>query len=330
MSETHGASPGRAIERMVRRQAATQQRFALLEAVFETFTLQLWTSLRRLAGDEAQVVYKSSEVVRFCEVRDGIQPGALLAVFHFKEWHGHALILLDAPMVDAAIEALLGGGQVGNSSPAPRAYTVADRAVVGRLARATIDALARAFLETDPSLGPLTGQLVRFETSSGLAVVERNDGLTTLARFEATIAKGHGGRFDLVLPHSMMEPVRRASQRTHRGGRRPGAAASPGELLPLLPNTAVTLHAVVDRVRVSAYEIAGWQVGSLVTLDADAGQPVAVYCEREGNRSIGQKVFMGRLGSSRGRRAIRISGAIDNNPTERPDQETVPCPSSSP
>jgi flagellar motor switch protein FliM len=306
MSENAPQLATRAIERMVRQQHASQEHYPLLEAVFQGFTLGLWGALRRLAGEDAEVSHTTSALTRFGAYRDGIAPGSLLAVFRIEEWDGEGLVVLDARLVDTVVEALLGGGRIGSRPAEPRALTPADRAVAGRLIRLIIEQLALAFVAADRGMAPVTASLVRIETRPQLVAIDRDDGHAAVATFDAVLGPDdQRGGFEIVLPYVTLAPVRAALLKTPVAERRRPGRRGPGSALALLPATTVTLHAVVDRRRVSLAEITSWEVGTFVQLDTDREQPIAIYCEKDG-RAIGQRLCTGHLGAARGRRAIRI------------------------
>lgn len=305
MSEDAPQLATRAIEKMVR-QHTGHEHYPLLEAVFQSFTLGLWATLQRVAGDSVEVSHTTSALTRFGTYRDGIAPGAMLAVFRIEEWDGEGLVVLDARLVDAAVEALLGGGRVGGRPSEPRPPTPADRAIAGRLIRLIIEQLAQAFIATDEAMAPLTARLVRVETKPQLVAIDRDDGNAAVATFEAVLGPDdQRGGFEIVLPYATLEPVRAALLKPHAGERRRAGRREPRGALAVMPATTVTLHAVVDRLRVSLSEIASWEVGTFVRLGADSEQPITIYCEQDG-RGIGQRLFTGHLGAARGRRAIRI------------------------
>jgi flagellar motor switch protein FliM len=308
----------RAIEKMVR-QHTGQDHYPLLEAVFQSFTLGLWGALQRVAGDPAEVSQSTSALARFGAYRDGIAPGAMPAVFRMEEWDGEGLVVLDSPLVDAAIETFLGGGRVGARPPEPRPHTPADRAVAGRLIRLIIEQLGQAFVAADHARAPVTARLVRVESKPQLVAIDRDDGNAAVATFEVVLGPNdQRGGFEIVLPYATLEPVRTALLKPHGGERRRAERRGQRRQLTMMPATTITLHAVVDRLRVSVSDIASWEVGAVVRLDADSEQPIAIYGQQDG-KGIGPRLFTGHLGAARGRRAIRILD-VDGSVAE-PNQE---------
>jgi hypothetical protein len=94
-------------------------------------------------------------------------------------------------------------------------------------------------------------------------------------------------------------------------------------LLEILPEAPLTLHAVVDRLTLSLADIAAWREGALVPLGVGADRPVILYGEREAGPGLGRQMFVGQLGASRGRKAVRLI-ASNPEPVEMPGTEILP------
>jgi flagellar motor switch protein FliM len=308
MSDVARPQKARAIEKMVHRRAAGHERYPLLDLVFENLALGMWSVVRKLLGEAAEVAFEASVTLPFADCREALGPGSLFGVFRIAEWGGEGLIAMDGRLVDAAVEALLGGGHAGGPV-APREHTMVDRAIAGRFVRLAVDELARACGRADQGIGAVTAKLVRIEGDARLLTVARRDELVKQATFQVTLGEERGGRFDLLLPHSTIEPVRRRLVGAGPSGK-PGRETAESPLLAALPEAPLTLRAVVDRFTLSLGEIAEWREGTLLPLGVDAERPVILYGESAAGRSLGRKMFIGRLGASQGRKAVRILEVI--------------------
>ena len=310
MSEEARQPKARAIEKMVRQRAGGHEHYPLLDLVSENLALGMWSTVRRLLGEGAEVAWDASATMRFADYREALGPGSVFGVFRIAEWGGEGAIAMDVQLVDAAVEALLGGGRAGSGPPGPREHTLVDRAIAGRFVRLAVDELARAFARADQSIGPVTARLARLESDVRLLTVARRDELVARATFRVALGREErGGRFDLLLPHSTLEPVRRKLLGAGPSGRHHRDAPD-RPLLAVLPEAPLTLHAVVDRLTLSLADIAQWREGTLLPLGVDAERPAILYGESEGSRSLGRKMFVGRLGASQGRKAVRILEVI--------------------
>jgi flagellar motor switch protein FliM len=313
----------RTIEKMIRSRTGRQDRTFALEPVLERLALGLWRSVRRLAGADGRVALQTTFARCFPDYRSEIEAGSLMSMFELGDASGPGLLVLDFRLADAAIEVLLGGGQFPDApetaTAAARAYTPADQAVVRGLVRLIIAELSRTLAAPGSATAGLTGRLLQTETDPQLVTMGPPDGLVTVARFEVVLGPGGcAGTFDLVLPASFIESVGRTSPQPGSDESR-GLVSPQGQMGPI-SEVSFELHAVVDRIRVPLSDLSRWEAGTWLPLAADAEQPVTVYCEHENKSGLGAALFTGRLGSSRGRRAVRISNAV-NAPSPAHDRQ---------
>jgi flagellar motor switch protein FliM len=317
MSDESQQPKARAIEKMVRQRAAGHGHHPQLDRVFESLAVGMWSAIRRLLGEDTEVAWEGNSSLRFADYCEAIEPRSVFGIFRAAESGGAGAIAMDAPLVDAAVERLLGGGHVGSAPPGPREHTMVDRAIAGRFLRLAVDELSRAFARTDQGIGPISARLVSLESDVRLLTVARRDEMVERASFQVVLGAGErGGRFDVLLPSSTLEPARgRVASAGHRIDQ---PESSP--LLAVLPETPLTLHAVVDRLTLSLAEIAEWREGTVLPLGVDADRPAILYGEKEGSPGLGRRMFVGRLGASQGRKAVRILEVVpksaDNVGTE--------------
>jgi flagellar motor switch protein FliM len=321
MSDESQQPKARAIEKMVRRRAAGQGHQPQLDRVFESLAVGMWSAVRRLLGEGTEVAWEGNSALRFADYCEAIEPRSVFGIFRVAESGGGGAIAMDARLVDAAVERLLGGGHVGSATLGPREHTMVDRAIAGRFLRLAVDELTRAFARTDQGIGPLKARLVSLESDVRLLTVARPDEMVERATFQVVLGAGErGGRFDVLLPCSTLEPARRRLPSAGPAGKHQLDGSESSPLLAVLPETPLTLHAVVDRLTLSLAEIAEWREGTVLPLGVDADRPAILYGEKEGSPGLGRRMFVGRLGASQGRKAVRILEVIpksaDNVGTE--------------
>ena len=324
MSEVSPGPKKRAIEKMVRRRATDPEHSPLLASLPENLTHGVWSAVRRLLGEGAEVRAAPPSLVRFGDYCDAAEPNSVFGTFRLSEWGGSGLIAMGSQLVDVAVETLLGGGNVAGAAPGTRELTAVDRAIAGRFIRITIDELARVFARTEQNAGPLNAKLVKLESDARLLTVARRHDTVAKAGFEIVLSHGgSGGRFDLLLPESILEPSRRKLRHLEPRAGHGGDAPTAEPLLAILPETPLTLHAVVDRLTLSLADIATWREGTVIPLGVDAERPVMLYGERETGPGLGRQMFVGRLGASRGRKAVRIIAA-NLEAADKPGMEILP------
>jgi flagellar motor switch protein FliM len=306
---------------MARRRASHHEHYPLLDLVFEDLALGMGSAIGQFLGEGAEVGWEASSVTRFADHCEAIEPGSVFGIFRIAEWDGEGLVAMDTRLVDTAVEALLGGGHLASTTTGPREPTMVDRTIAGRFMRLVLDELARAFGRIDQSIGPLFGKLVRLERNVRLLTVARREEMVAKATFQVVPGAGEGGgSFDLLLPYSTLQPVRRKLLSAQPSGKPQVEEPESSPMLAILPGTPLTLHAVVDHLTLSLADIAQWREGTLLPLGVAAEAPTILYGEKEEGPGLGRKMFAGRLGTSQGRKAVRIleviPAATDNGSNE--------------
>jgi flagellar motor switch protein FliM len=324
MSDLSAAPKKRAIEKMVRQRATDPERSSLPASISDNLTHGVWSAIRRILGENTEVCAQPPSLVRFADYCEAAEPNSVFGTFRLSEWAGNGLIVMEYRLVDVAVETLLGGGQVAREGAGRRELTTVDRAIAGRFIRVAIDELARVFARTEETIGPPAAKLVKLESNPRLLTVARRDDMVVKAGFDVVLRQGeHAGRFDLLLPDAILEPARRKLRHV-----KPRAAPGNDEpvaepLLAILPETPLTLHAVVDRLTLSLADIAAWREGTVLALGVGSERKVVLYGEREAGPGLGRQMFVGRLGASQGRKAVRIIGA-NPEPGNQPGVEALP------
>jgi flagellar motor switch protein FliM len=323
MSDVSPAPKNRAIEKMVRQRATDPERTPLPASLSENLTYGVWRAVQRLLGDGSEVRAQPASLVRFADYCEAAEPNSVFGTFRLGEWAGNGLIVMESRLVDVAVETLLGGGDLAGTAPEKRELTTVDRAIAGRFIRVALEELARVFTRTEQDAGPLSAKLVKLESNARLLTVARRDDTVVKTSFDVVLSKGErAGRFDLLLPDAILAPARRKSRHTQPPTGHATDAPVAGPLLAILPQTPLTLHAVVDRLTLSLADIAAWREGTLLALGVEAERPIMLYGEREAGAGLGRQMFVGRLGASQGRKAVRIVAASSES-SEKPGGEAV-------
>src|SRR5919108_4597218 len=245
MADESQAPKKRAIEKMVRRRATDPEQSPLLASLPENLAYGVGSAVRRLLGEATEVRAGPPSLVRFGDYCEAAEQNSVFATFRLSEGSGNGLMVMEARLVDVALETML-GGKVAGAVPENRELTSVDRAIAGRFIRVAIDELARAFARTEQNVGPLTAKLVKLESNTRLLTIARRQDTVVKASFEVVLSQAeHGGRLDLLLPDAILAPARRKPRHGETQARQNSDAPAAGPLLAILPEMPLTLHAVV-------------------------------------------------------------------------------------
>jgi flagellar motor switch protein FliM len=210
------------------------------------------------------------------------------------------------PMIDR----MLGGGRE-MAVVAKRPLTPIERRLMGRVTTLFGQELRRAW-QTVIDVSPA---VERVETNPQLLEIFAPDEPIVAIKFELAIGESRGN-MTLCLSLSNLATIRRASARE---GAMRGASNSTASTtgLDISPPAGPTVELVVHlaRTKIGAAELAGLEVGDMIATGTPVNSPLPVSLD-------GAIRFHGRPGAFQGRKAVRLTEAIENSPPSEPPVES--------
>lgn len=239
------------------------EKLPMLEVVFDRLVRQLSTSLRNFTSENVDVSLDSMTSVRFDDYLNSIPLPALMVVFRAVEWENYGLANVDAALIYAMVDILLGGRKTGKSGTMEgRAYTTIEQDIIKRMLDVVLADLSGAF---EP-LSPATFHYERLETNPRFATITRPANPALLIRLQVMV-EDRGGIIEILLPHTTLEPVRDLLLQMFMGENFGQDTVWEKHLGRELRNTAVTIEAVFNEKTVTLKDIMGLKVGNTILLD---------------------------------------------------------------
>jgi flagellar motor switch protein FliM len=221
---------------------------------------------------------------------------AMLCVFKAKEWDNFGLLTVDSALIYSVVDVLLGGRR-GTAAMRieGRPYTTIERQLVERLTRVVLHDITLAF---EP-LAKVTFVFDRLETNPRFASIARPANAAIVARLRIDM-EDRGGRLELLLPYSTLEPIRELLLQMFLGEKFGRDSIWETHLATQLWRTDVDLEAVLDQQVMSLQDVMDLKVGSRILFDATPDSLIDLRC--------GDKLmFKGRMG----RRGKYLAVAIE-------------------
>jgi flagellar motor switch protein FliM len=205
------------------------------------------------------------------------------------------LLTLSSQLVYSIIEVLLGGRTAFDPRRIDgRPFTGIERALTKRLTGVLLGDMAAAFAQ----LGPIEFRLERLETNPRHAAIGRPTDGAMLFTIRADM-HDRGGRFEIVLPHAALEPVRDLLLQMFGGEEIGSNSLWAAHLKQQTLMSTIELEAVLEEQIIPLAEVMGLAVGTTLRLNASADTPVIL---RRGQ----VPVLRGQMGRVSDRIAIRI------------------------
>lgn len=280
------------------------ERLPMLEIVFDRLVRLLTTSLRNFTFDNVEVTLDSITTIRFGEYMNSIPLPAMLAVFHAKEWDNYGMVTVESNLIYSIVDVLLGGRGSDAIRIEGRPYTTIETNLVKRMIELILEDAENAFRP----LSPVTFELDRLETNPRFATIARES--NAAIRVELRIdMEDRGGRIEVVLPLSTLEPIRELLLQGFMGEKFGNDAIWEDHLANEIWNTELPIEVILSEMSIPLQRLMKLEIGDTIMLDC---QPSDLISIKSGNIELAQG-FMGSKGESVAVRLDRKISAMQDD-----------------
>ena len=283
------------IRAIVNSTLVSYERLPMLEVVFDRLVRVMTTSLRNFTSDNVEVSLDNMTSIRFGDYLNSIPLPAMLTVFRAEEWDNYGLLTVDSNLIYSIVDVLLGGRR-GTAAMRieGRPYTTIERSLVERMISVVLQDLIAAF---EP-LCQVNFVFDRLETNPRFATIARPANTAILVKLRIDM-EDRGGRIELLLPYSTIEPVRELLLQMFMGEKFGRDSIWEGHLATEIWSTDVAIEAVLDETMRPLRDIMALNVGDTMVLNATPDSPVQLRCGDI-------KVLRGKMGRVSNNVAVQI------------------------
>lgn len=274
---------------------AVRGRLPALELINERFARLLSAGMRQLIQREAEITLLPMRVMKQAEFVRTLQAPSSMNLVRLAPLRGTALFVLDAALVSTVVDHYFGGtGRPAAISGRP--FTPAEQRVISMVLQRVFRDLGEAW----QPVAPLAAEFVSAESDPQF--LEGADSTEVVLVNSSKIAiEGGGGELHLLLPHSMIEPIRTALDAGTAAKRTNGAESWTHQLREDLEDVEVQVVPVLGRASLTVGGLLALKPGDVIPCDFD-GQVML--------SSGGMPLLRGAYGASRGQQAVKVSGRI--------------------
>ena len=261
-------------EMMVASGPSGPSRFPVLERAAEVFVASLGEVLSGFSGGSFKVEMKSIEYRSVDEVKPKIGDEGTRLWAETAAWDGQILLWTETPLVQAFLQALMGGAS-GPSVDVARGPSRLERRIVNRFGSETLSAFADALADIRP---------LRFEVAMPSHELDLDgawEGADTCFVLSATLEQGDiVGGLRLILPLDVFKADWEALAQVQEEPNAPlGDGGWRNEMSAVLNATEVDLAAVLTERSISIADALSWAPGTTLDFEIDTSDPVRVSCE---------------------------------------------------
>jgi flagellar motor switch protein FliM len=275
------------------------ERLPMLEIVFDRLVRLMTTSLRNFTSDNVEVSLDNIASIRFGDYLNSIPLPAILAVFRAEELDNYGLFTIDSNLIYSIVDVLLGGRRgAGAMRIEGRPYTTIERTLVQRMTEVILGDMRQAF---EP-ISSVNFELDRLETNPRFAAIAMPANAAILVRLRIDM-EDRGGRLELLLPYSTLEPIRKLLLQQFMGEKFGRDSIWESHLATELWATRVEIEAILDQQALPLHRVMNLEVGQTILLNATPDSPIELRC---GGVPL-LSGYIGRLGTSV---AVKVEGAV--------------------
>jgi flagellar motor switch protein FliM len=299
-----GANDKSGIRAIINSALVSYERLPMLEIIFDRLIRMMTTSLRNFTSDNVEVSLDSITSIRFGDYLNSIPLPAIIAVFRAEELDNYGLFTVDSNLIYSVVDVLLGGrrGAVAMRIEG-RPYTTIERSLVQRMIEVILSDMTQAF---EP-LTPVKFVLDRLETNPRFAAIARAANAAILVKLRIDM-EDRGGRVELMLPYSTLEPIRKLLLQQFMGEKFGRDTIWESHLAGELWATRVEIDAILDEQSLPLRRIMNLEVGQTILLNTGPDSPIELRCG-------GVPLLTGRIGRMGTTVAVRVEDAIRRTST---------------
>ncbi len=181
----------------------SRNRFPQLELINQRFLRDFDHSLYCLFKRTVEAEAEPVQLLKYGEYIDSVAAPAAINVVQVRPLKGSALLVFDPLLVFLAVDNYFGGGGRIHQDPEKSEFTLTERRIADLLMERVFRDLAAAW---EP-VAALSFERIKFEVNPRFTTILTPSEAVVVSSFRLKLQGGEG-RMDLVLPLTLLEPVR--------------------------------------------------------------------------------------------------------------------------
>jgi flagellar motor switch protein FliM len=276
-------------------------RLPMLHVILDRVATFCADQLRHMAASPVYFSLSNVESQRFGDILEPYESNAVAGIFHAPEWDSHILVGFDRDFIFTMVEVLFGSDGSEPPLDEERSFSSIEMRIAHRLFEQVGKAMQAAFaLVADTPF-----KLERTELRMDFAVIGRQNNQAVAAKFLLQ-ALNRGGEMFVVIPQSVLNPMRQSLGRILVGESSARDSRWTKQIASEVRKTPVTLKAILEEKHLSLGEIASLEVGQVLELRATPRTRVKLI----GND---RELFWCDVGQDEGGLLLRVDRFIDQD-----------------
>ncbi len=180
-----------------------RHRMQTLELINERFARRLRNALLAFMRRNADITVGAIRILKYSDFERNLPVPSNLNMVSLKPLRGAALFTFDPSLLFLIIDSLFGGHGRYNTRIEGRDFTTTEQRIIRRLLDLTLESYGDAWEQVHP----IEFEYIRSEMHTKFASISSGNEIVVVSSFHIELGS-NGGRLNICLPYSMIEPVR--------------------------------------------------------------------------------------------------------------------------
>ena len=276
------------------------ERVPMLRVAFDRAAIACTADLVTASEQPPQMTLQGIESGVAADLLIAHEGKSAVAVLHAATWNARLLASADRGAVFAIVETMLGGDGSQQAAVPERPLSRIEVRVVGAFFERVARGLELAFAGVADTSFAVEGVSEEIDYD----IIGRRNNPVVVARFRLE-TPDHGGEILIAVTRAALNPLRQTLSRIPATEAPPAADARWSRQMESgVTRAHVVVTAVLDERMGTLGEVAGFEVGQVVELNATASGRVLLECNAE-------RLMWCYLGKSQGKYALRVDELVD-------------------
>jgi flagellar motor switch protein FliM len=266
----------------------------MLEVLHDKFCRDFRTllsmDLRRMVDVEAGKI----ELVKFRDFLNELPVPSCLSLFTMEPLTGNGLITFDSELIFVLVDIFCGGQARKRFRVEGREFTGIEQGIVKKV----VERAAEQIEETWDSLHPVKVAFARSEVNPQFVNIAHPTEVVVTFKADIDI-EGNTGWMTIVLPYSMIEPIKKKLSKGVIGDRADFEKKWRDGIRQKVHEAEIELTSVLGFVELSIGRLLDMNEGDIIELDTYLDDPVILHAE-------GKPKFTARSGTFKGNKAVQV------------------------
>lgn len=246
-------------------------RMPTLELINERFARHMRISLFNMLRKTAEVSINGVQMIKFGEYQNTLYVPTSLNMVRFRPLKGTALITMEARLVFILVENFFGGDGRFHAKIEGREFTPTERRIVQMLLKLVFEDYREAW---SPVMG-VEFEYLDSEVNPTMANIVSPTEVIVVSSFHIEV-DGGGGDFHVVMPYSMVEPIRELLDAGVQSDKMDTDVRWSKALRDEIMDVPVNLRAKLLDVDLSLRDLMELQVGDVIPIDMP--EQATIFC----------------------------------------------------